>query len=659
MSEKRRRKSLSILRPPMAPLTPIDEPSGPSSPASFLRKQRPQGLASPSSAVSSPTSSEYSSTGSSTPLDLRPKSSMDRLVQRARPKSLQKSGRPSGLFGSRRGLPNHDEDEATLTRTTSHPSSVHSQSDYLSSLAASQVLLHGDVQTASGMFRKRSQYLVLTDTHLIKFRTQTRASELFPTIPPSLGRASGIRHSRLSSSGSTHDLHTQNEGLQSIPLNQIVAIYRLDDGKPYFSIEIFHLDEDSFQESSTILQLHDPRDHDLWLSSVRGAALNARLKDPMPFSQQLVEYTARVLEQDLDYDPHQFHMFRVVQRASRSGGGARSSSDDLTKLTSNICILAIGVFKLHLVPLPRNHKTLSSTSLTDLGGISYGLAALSAFTVAQDDDSFYLRFRIPLRSGISLSIASSYVNDIALSARRTADYLRPKWPEQPFTWNVPKVMDEDFLPIPPIDEDYEALNRTLSAYCAAYNLDASLIRYTVFADVEDAPAFCLEARADGRKYNVLELLAVLRSLRYNESFHTLSFAGVPLDELQRLRDPHGSEHVAWRIRFGEPLDQEEQSNFTLLVQEVRALALNSTSLRRLDFSHCLSPTSTSALRKGEDQGCGICEALFPMCVKQATNIDWVILTGIHLSETDLDYFYSAVIDRSCHFRAIETGHCGK
>ena len=397
----------------MAPLTPINEPSDKSSLASLLRKQRPQAFGSPSSAAPSPTSSEFSYASPSTPTDLKPKSSMDRLVQKARPKSLQKTGRPSSLFGSRRGLSHHEEDDTTLTRTSSHPSSIYSQSEYLSSLTASQVLLHGDVQTASGMFRKRSQYLVLTDTHLIKFRSQTRASELFPTIPPSMGRASGIRHSRLSSSGSIHDFHASNEGLQNIPLNQIVAIYRLDDGKPYFSIEIFHLDEESMQESSTILQLHDPRDHDLWLSSVRGAALNARLRDPMPFSQQLVEYTARILEQDKDYDPHQFHMFRVVQRATRSGGGARSSSDDLTKLTSNICILAFGVFKLLLVPLPRNLKTLSSTSLSDIGGISHGLAALSAFTVAQDDDAFYLKFRLPLRSGISLSIASSYVNDIA------------------------------------------------------------------------------------------------------------------------------------------------------------------------------------------------------------------------------------------------------
>ena len=564
--------------------------------------------------------------------------------------------RPNSLFGSFRGLSPQDEEENGLTRTSSQPS-VYSQSEYLSGLATSQVLLHGDVQTASGVFRKRSQYLVLTETHLMKFRSQNRASEVFSSIPSSMGRASGTRHSRLSSSGSISDLHAPNEGLQAIPLNQIVAIYRLDDGKPYFSIEISHLDEEILLASTIILQLHDPRDHELWLSSVRGAAMNARLKDPLPFSQQLVEYTARILEQDKDYDPHQLHMFRVVQRSGKSGGVSRSSSDDLTKLNSNVCILAIGVFKIHLIPLPKSSKTLSGTSLTDLGSTSYGLAALTEFTVAENDDSFILKFRTPLRQPTSLSLASSCVTDIALSSRRTADFLRPKWPEQPFTWNCPEIMDEEFVPVPPMEEDNEALNRTLAAYCAAYSVDASAIRYTVNPLYEDGPAFCLAFRADGRKYTVLELLAVMRALRYNESFGTLSFSGIDLDDLQRLRDPFGNEHVAWRTRSGQPLDRDEEKTYTLLVQEVRALALNSIGLRRLDFSHCLSKRVTQTHKKDEDVGCGVCEGLFKICAKQATNIDWVILNGIPLSEVDIDYLFSAAIDRSCHFRAVDVGSC--
>ncbi|KAL9128221.1 MAG: hypothetical protein Q9217_003067 [Psora testacea] len=657
MSNKPRRKSLSILRPPMTGLTPINEPSGNSSPISRLIKRRPPTLLSSSPVAASPTSSDIPSPSPSTPTSqVKARASMDRLMQKTRPRSLQK-GRPNSLFGSFRGMASSPDDEDNcLRRTTSASTSVHSQSEYIAELAKSQVLLHGEVQTASGMFRKRCQYLVLTDTHLVKFRSQSRASEMFPSIPSSAGRSSGARHSRLSSNGSVHELHMPNEGLQAIPLNQVVATYPLDDGKPYFSIEISHLDEETMQPSSMMLQLQDPRDQDLWLSSVRGAVTNARLRDPLEFSQPLVGYTVRVVEQDGDYDPNQIHMFRVVQRAGKSI--SRSSADDLTKLTSNVRILAIGMFKIHLIPLPKSSKTSSSSSLPDLNCTSYGLAALTSLTI-QEDDAFSMVFRKPLRQQVTLSLAASCSTDIALSIRRVADWLRPEWPEQPFTWNAPEVVHkyEESLPIPPSNEPYQALNRTLAAYCAAYDLDAAGFRYTDSFDCEDAPVFVLQPHADGRKYTVLELLAMLRALRYNESFGTLCFQDIDLIDLQRLRDPYGHDHVPWTTKSGESLNQPEQANCTLLVQEVQALALKSRRLRRLDFTNCMIKRAQTMHELEEDPGSGICEALFPLCLRQLTNIDWVILNGLTLCEVDIDYIFSAAIDRSCHFRALHIGRC--
>ena len=578
-------------------------------------------------------------------------------MQKTRPRSLQK-GRPASLFGSFRGVASPLEDEDySLKRTTSASTSVHSQTESLADLSNSQVLLNGEVQTASGMFRKRCQYLVLTDTHLVKFRSQSRAAEIFPSIPSSIGRSSGAKHSRLSSNGSVHELHSPNEGLQAIPLNHIVATSPLDDGKPYFSIEISHLDEESMQAANLILQLQDPRDQDLWLSSVRGAVTNTRLRAPLEFSQPLVGYSARVVEQDGDYDPNHIHMFRVVQRAGKSV--SRSSSDDLTKLTSNICVLAIGMFKLHLIPLPKSSKMSSSSSLPDLNCTSYGLAALTSLNI-QDDDVFSMVFRKPLRQPVTLSMAASCATDIALSIRRVADWLRPEWPEQPFTWNAPDVVHkyEESLPIPLSDEPYQALNRTLAAYCAAYDLDAAGFRYIDTFDCEDAPMFVLQPHAHGRRYTILELLAMLRSLRYNESFGTLSFQDIDLSDLQRLRDPYGHDHVPWTTKSGESLNQPEQADCTLLVQEVQALALKSRRLRRLDFTNCMIKRPPTVQENHEDPGSGICEALFPLCVRQLTNIDWIILNRVRLSEVDIDYIFSAAVDRSCHFRALDIGGCG-
>lgn len=517
------------------------------------------------------------------------------------------------------------------------------------------VLHHGEIQSIGGMFRKRSQYLVLTETHLVRFKSQTGASEIFPSIPAVLGKSNSNRHSRLSSSGSLHDLHS-SENYYAVRLNQIVTIHKLDDGRPYFSIEIAHMDDESNHASALNLQLSDPRESDLWLTCIRSTAEKARLLDPLPFTQNLVEYTARALEQERDYDPSQFHMFKVVQRAKRSGG--RSSSDDLAKLTSNICILAIGVYKIHLIPLPRSTRTASTSSLSDMVGASHGIMTLTSLNLQSVDDTFQLNFRIPLRPSTVLCLASSCVTDIALWIRQAADYLRPEWLEQPFTWNVPQSLEDELLPVPSRDEDNSCFDRTLTAYCAAYSLDTSNIRYSVDHHCEDAPAFQLLPPVDhGRvKYSLLELLAVMRALRYNESFKTVSFAHISLDILHGIRDEQGWDHVPWTTRSGEPLHTPQQENSWLLVQEVQALALKSRRLRRLDFSGCL--TRKLGDDAARDAGCGLCEALFPLCAKQFTNVDWIMLNGITLADVDIDFFYAATVEKSCHFRALDLGNCG-
>lgn len=43
------------------------------------------------------------------------------------------------------------------------------------------ILYHGEVQTNSGLFWKRREYVVLTETHLVRFKSQSSALELFHT----------------------------------------------------------------------------------------------------------------------------------------------------------------------------------------------------------------------------------------------------------------------------------------------------------------------------------------------------------------------------------------------------------------------------------------------------------------------------------------------
>lgn len=257
-------------------------------------------------------------------------------------------------------------------------------------------------------------------------------------------------------------------------------------------------------------------------------------------------------------------------------------------------------------------------------------------------------------------LASVHSLEVACWIRQHTQYLRPLWTRQPYDFVVPPELhnDENFPPAA-LDEDYGCFDRTLVAYSASYDIDTSNIRYTIDLECEDAPCFRLlrPASRTTSRYSALELIAVMRTLRYNESFQSISFRGINLDALQGIRDMHGMDVDVHLDRSGCLVHIPGQANLTVLSQEVRALTLKSTCLRRLDFSYCLTRTPT--LDKGSrDPGCGIPEAIFPVCRRELTSVNWVVLNGIKLGESDLDYLVDAASQRRSHLRALEVGDCG-
>ncbi|KAI9847833.1 MAG: hypothetical protein M1837_001726 [Sclerophora amabilis] len=581
-----------------------------------------------------------------------------------RPRTLLKNTRPTSIFGSLRSIPAPEDGDEISSAVSEEPLLEGDRSNE-PFVASAVVLYHGEVQTSGGVFRKRKDYLVLTEKHLVRFKSQTRAVEAFPSIQSSLRRANTVRHTSMTSVGSMPDLQSlhSNSSAEShagVPLRQIIAVYRSEDGRPYFSIEIAHLDEESNHASAMTLQLNRPEEAEVWLSSIRAAATKARLLDPVPFPPKSVEYVARKMEQDRDYDPQHFHMFKVVQRTSHKSTG-RASSDDLVKLGATVRFLAVGMHKVHLVSLPKSTQRASTTSLAEANSKEgYGLVTLTSFNMKNLDDSFELNFRSPLRPTTTLYLASTVSADIAVSVRQQADFLRPEWIEQSFLFPDPRHLEEASLPAVPEEEDCRCFDRTLTAYCAAYSIDTSNIRYTIEYDVDDSPQFSLLTPYSPRRstYSVLELLALFRALRYNEFFCSISFRGISLNVLHQLRDYYGLDHVSGTSRSGAPLDLKDISRKSLLVQEIQAIALKSKRLRRLDFSFCVTRKSQVNESEAPDPGCEIAEALFPLCRKQLTNVDWVVLNGIELDETDLDYLVDAAAERASHLRALEISRCG-
>lgn len=586
--------------------------------------------------------------GTATPVRVASSPALD-ATPRSRQRPLQK--RRNSVFGSLRSLHSLEDDDPA--RYSVDGDDGHG--------VGSILLHHGEVQITGGVWRKKSQYLVLTDTHLVRFKSLNKALEMFPSIPPSMARASANRQS-IASISSLQDpqLGAMGDASTGIPLSSIVAVYMLDDGKPSSSVEVAYMDERTQKTTFIQMQTPDLQELNLWMVGIRSAAEMTRNTAPMPFDPRALDCVVRMLEHERDYDPENFRMFRVIQMAS-SKSPTRASSDELTKLSPTGCYLALGLHKLHLVALHKFSTRSSTTSLTDLDtATSFGLMNLSCLSMEWGDDSLHLTFRVPLQKPCSIFLASVHSLEIAFWIRQQTEFLRPLWLKQPYDFIVPRDLNnENNFPPVCLDEDYGCFDRTLVAYCASYDIDTSNIRYTIDTQCDDAPCFKLLRPASPlqSKYTALELIALMRTLRYNESFRSVSFNGVSLDAIQSLRDIYGNDKDALLTRADAQIHVPGQENLSVLSQEIRALSVKSKWLRRFDFSYTLSRTPKSD-SDSHDPGCGIPEAIFPICRRELTNVDWVILNGIKLGDSDLDYLVDAASQRGSHFRALEVGNCG-
>ncbi|KAF3403571.1 hypothetical protein F1880_009576 [Penicillium rolfsii] len=673
IKKKERRKSLSVFSPSSAAVTPLrpllhDRTPSDDTPARekkvrrnsgfFGRSQSPNRWASGGNVLRRP-----GTAGSETAAWSAAMSAPAPPLEAARPrrKSLQK--KRNSVFGSLKAMQTGDEDELLSASLAVTGDEAQSATSPRNGMCSSAILHYGEIQSMGGMWKRKSQYLVLTATHLVRFKNQAKAADAFPSIPHSYNSRppASHRHSVASiSSMQDMQLMVATDASAGIPLNSIIAVYMLEDGRLSPTVEVAYLDERTHKAALIQMQTADLQELNLWMVGIRQAAQMARSNDPLPFDRGSVEYVTRMLEHERDYDPVAFRMFRVIQIAS-SKSLTRASSDDLTKLSPTGCYLAIGSHKVHLIPMQKAANRSSVVSLSDLEtGASFGLMNLTGLSMEYGDDSLHLTFRVPLRKSFNVFLASVHSVEVACWIRQHTEFLRPLWTRQPYEFVVPRELqnDENFPPVT-LDEDYGCFDRTLVAYSASYDVDTSNIRYTIDLECEDAPCFRLlrPASTTNPRYSALELIAVMRALRYNESFRSISFRGINLDALQGLRDVHGVDADVHLDRSGSLLHIPGQANLTVLSQEVRALALKSKRLRRLDFAYCLTRTPT--LDKGSrDPGCGIPEAIFPVCRRELTNVDWVVLNGIKLGESDLDYLVDAASQKRSHLRALEVGDCG-
>ncbi|EWC45100.1 hypothetical protein DRE_06239 [Drechslerella stenobrocha 248] len=567
------------------------------------------------------------------------------------------STRPISLSATPRSYEPSSPGTSTVSTSTAASSLFDDAEFATNNPRTSMIVFAGEVVSANTFMRRLSkrEYLVLTDTHLLRFRSQAKAIEVFPQLSQNM-RVAGNRST--SFGGVASELQSDQI---VIHLNQIVAVHETEK----FFIQVDHLDEVSGAATSTVLQLSCQTEVEQWL---RALCRTVRLPKytTLPFAERVVNYVSKRLGDEQDYSPDNVMIFRVVHRKSdlRSQVKLTGSSEDMQKNSSTICYLAVGIHKIHLLPVPKLNNQKSSASLNSPAVISsLGILTLCALNMNSDtDDSFTLKFRIPCKPVQTVHLASSCAAQIIQTLRHAADFLRPQWSEPSFTLNIPeKLIDQPFPDID-YDEGFLCFSRTLAAYCAAYEVDINVIGYSIIEDAEDGPKFQLRPPVHPRrlKYFVPELLAILRTLRWNESFGSISFSGVSLQPLKGVYDNHGADLESYRTRSGRKLSTKGRRR-SLLVLELRALAACSSRLRRLDFSGCLDPPRAHQEddeRDDVETGCDLIEAVLPLCKKGLTNVDWFIFSGLQLDQADIAWIVDAAVDKTCHIRGLEVARCG-
>jgi hypothetical protein len=290
------------------------------------------------------------------------------------------SQRPRSMFGSFK------------TREPSSPTVVSSASSSIESstseqnrgiLPMSTVIVHaGEVVTGGGLLRKKREYMVLTKKELLKYKSESKANDAF-------GLGCRYASGRVPSIGSTGDMVSEHSLVTQ--MNQVVAVYYPGgDNEVGCCVQVDYLDGSSGLPSSTILIASNGMDAQNWVDKLRSVAVQTRLSLPaLVYPDSTVEHIARRLEAENDYSPMHFQIFRVIQRPGKSGN---KSVEDLQRMYSTMCYLAIGIHKVHLVPL-RPVMSKSTASLANSTSSSFGILNLTSLWLAGHDDCFSLIFR--------------------------------------------------------------------------------------------------------------------------------------------------------------------------------------------------------------------------------------------------------------------------
>ena len=261
-------------------------------------------------------------------------------------------------------------------------------------------------------------------------------------------------------------------------------------------------------------------------------------------------------------------------------------------------------------------------------------------------------------------MASTHYRRIIEALTKVDRILKPMWPQQ----LQQVIFDIRGLP-PPLQltsgNDLGGVERSLEAYCAAYNVHVP--KWTVEWNANPQPAFRLLPNGS-KPYLTLQLLAVFKALRYNSFFKAISFRDVDLSPLTNKKDysQYGDTIVTTSLT-GYKIPNEHYDyllDATVLTQEIHALMFSSESIKVIDFtnslgsriqgSHHRSSTDYAALEQMSS------ELIRPMMMLMRWGLfhgHSVSMAGNHLGPADVDELTNILMLEHTSVKKLDLSNC--
>ncbi|KAK8124472.1 RNI-like protein [Apiospora kogelbergensis] len=488
------------------------------------------------------------------------------------------------------------------------------------------VLKAGALHAESSLLKTKKEFLVLTPSLLMKFKSRGAALDQFPQLSD-YAAAAGNR---------------QLGAELQIPLEMVVSAFKDEGTKPCFGVEVWWKDNvDGSTFTSIELDFNLPEERDDWLKHIRLAVkqrARSLLEDrtPSDVEADFAQILAAQSPQQSNTRPEIFPVIprRPYTRATSTSGevkkGWRDNSSFYLALCKNVCMLA------QFSKSPTGQRVNPNI-------VRFGLVTLSKVNAHLGDERFDLIFRLPLDAPKKIELSSRHHRSIISRLFKADTHLKPAWP----LWTRREIFfvdgETDHFQIPE-GEDYGGFKRTLDAFLEGYHCPPVNWRVN-WEGARFSPEFQLLPSSKA-KYSGHQLLAVFRALRFNDYFKSLNFDKVDFSALSGVYDNSKRlEPTPWLSRTGKRSltrdEYEVMEHSAVLFQEIVGLLLASESVRQVNLNGVLSSqyvaaaSGASEASSPQNRGCDLVPPIVLLLRSLQSRCKSIFLNNNPMSATDV------------------------